>query len=91
MEWVIVESKKAKKDIEKAPRQIQAAYSAWKRVVKFNGPSVLYNFKGYHHEKLKGKREGQHSCRLSKFYRVIFAIKEKEISVNVIEVNKHDY
>lgn len=48
---------------------------------------------GYHDEPLKGKREGQRSIRLSKGYRAIYTMDEKD-KMNIIsieEVNMHDY
>lgn len=48
---------------------------------------------GYHHEPLSGDRAGQWSIRLNIAYRAFYVhvIGEKEVRIEVIEVNKHDY
>jgi mRNA-degrading endonuclease RelE of RelBE toxin-antitoxin system len=91
MNWVVLETKDAIKDLAKLPKHIQATYSYWRNIVTFHGLQKLREIKSFHFEKLKGTREGEFSCRLSKSYRVLFEIREKEIRVIVLEVNKHEY
>jgi mRNA-degrading endonuclease RelE of RelBE toxin-antitoxin system len=86
-----VEDKKAAKEISKLPLHIQENYKYWKRIIIVNGIEKIREIKSYHFEKLSGKRQGQHSCRLSKGYRIIFEIQKNIITVFVLEVNKHDY
>jgi len=91
MDWVIKETKKITKSLNTLPRNIQASYEAWRSVVLNNGIDSLRQIKGYHFEKLSGQRSQQHSCRLSKGYRVFFRIDKKIVTVYVLEVNKHEY
>ena len=42
-------------------------------------------------EKLKGKREGQRSSRLSLQYRVIYAVEQDIVTVFVLEITPHNY
>ncbi len=91
MNWVVLETKEVIKALNKLPKNIQSAYSYWRRLIIYEGIIKLREIKSFHFEKLKGKRLGQHSCRLSKGYRVIFEVKFNEIKVIVMEVNKHEY
>ena len=91
MNWVVVESKNVIKELTKLPKHIQASYSYWRNLIIFDGITKLREIKSFHFEKLKGQRNKQFSCRLSKSYRVIFEIIMKEVKVIVMEVNKHEY
>ncbi|MGR3177234.1 MAG: type II toxin-antitoxin system RelE/ParE family toxin [Candidatus Anammoxibacter sp.] len=77
--------------MSKLDKSIRAAYSAWKWIVINNGIEGLRNVKGFHFEKLKGKRKGQYSCRLNKGYRVFFKKIVNTIIIEVLEINKHAY
>ncbi len=91
MTWVVVEQKSVIKELNKLPGHIQASYSYWRNLVIFDGINKLREIKSFHFEKLKGRRNKQFSCRLSKSYRVIFEVVVKEVKVIVLEVNKHEY
>lgn len=88
---MLVNDEKAKKDIRKLPKHILTKYMVWKNTILLDGVDKLRTVKGFHFEKLQGKREGQNSCRLSQGYRVIFEISNEVITVFVLEVNKHEY
>jgi len=47
----------------------------------------------YHDERLKGKRQGQRSIRLSRAYRAIYVVKSEGPAefVSIEEVSKHEY
>jgi proteic killer suppression protein len=40
---------------------------------------------------LKGKQKGERSVRLSRAYRLIYKEFNKEVHVELLEVNKHEY
>lgn len=60
-------------------------------IVFRHGPEKLREFPGFHDEKLKGKREGQRSSRLSLQYRVIYAVEQDIVMVFVLEITPHNY
>ena len=86
---------KEHRDIEKTCRGLSMAvvkkYEVWKDIVFRHGPEKLREFPGFHDEKLKGKREGQRSSRLSLQYRVIYAVEQDIVTVFVLEITLHDY
>lgn len=62
------------------------------QTVSLIGIQETMKIKGFHDEPLKGKRAGQRSIRLNKFYRAIYIIKDNHITLlTVLEVNKHEY
>ncbi len=89
--WIVLEHKEVQKKIAKVPRQIQANYVIWKRIVEWEGPRGLKVIKGFHDEKLKGVWKGFRSSRLSRQWRVIYKIEEEIFRVYVVEVNPHNY
>jgi mRNA-degrading endonuclease RelE of RelBE toxin-antitoxin system len=91
MNWVVLESNDVAKTLDRVPRHIKAKYLYWKRRIKGNGIDDLARIRGFNFEKLKGTRTDQYSCRLSRGYRVIFEINDKELFVLVLEINKHEY
>ena len=86
-------TKQALKNLKKAPLHIAIKLQAWIEDVCHRGLYEVRKIKGYHDEPLKGKRNGQHSIRLSKSYRVIYIIDDrKQIRfVKILEVMKHEY
>lgn len=85
-------SKKAKKDLLKVPFYIKDKLFRWMDLVNNEGLEEARKIKGYHDEPLKGMREGERSIRLSRAYRAIYVIIEKEKKFcEVREVNKHAY
>lgn len=85
-------SKRARKSLEKAPRQVIQAYATWERTVREIGLDQTQKIPGYHDEPLQGKLRGLRSFRLSLGYRGFYRIIKESIEfVMVEEVNKHDY
>jgi proteic killer suppression protein len=84
---------KAKHNIKKVPAHILIKLYEWIEAVSHDGLLEVRKIPGYHDEPLKGDRRGQRSIRLSKAYRAIYIINNKDEMeiVEVIEVNKHDY
>lgn len=89
--WVIFETRKAEKVIDKLPRHIQEKYEFWKAVAKISGPEGLRKFSGFRDHSLKGEWEGHRSSYLNDSYRVIYWIDGDAVRVNVVEVTHHDY
>ena len=78
----LLESRKARKDLDKAPKEIVRSYVIWIRLVEQLGTKALRNYPGYNDEKLKGDWEGYRSCRLNKQWRVIYGVgQDGEIEV----------
>lgn len=93
MIYVVIISKKAKKQILKMPRHIIESLEAWVDDIEERGLLEVRKTPGYHDEPLKGERKGQRSVRLSRAYRVIYIIKsDNRIEfVSIEEVTKHEY
>ena len=73
------------------PPAVVKKYELWKDIVFRHGPEKLRAFPGFHDEKLKGKRGGQRSSRLSLQYRVIYTVKREIVTVLVLEITPHKY
>jgi proteic killer suppression protein len=86
---------KEHRDIEKTCRALSTTvvkkYEVWKSIVFRHGPEKLREFPGFYDEKLKGRREGQRSSRLSLKYRVIYAVEQDIVTVFVLEITPHNY
>ncbi|MBF0106400.1 MAG: type II toxin-antitoxin system mRNA interferase toxin, RelE/StbE family [Deltaproteobacteria bacterium] len=93
MKAEIVESKKAQKDLDKAPRNVAASYEIWARLVEEHGLDILRSFKGYHDEKLLGELKNMRSSRLNKKWRVVYQRNKQGMIeiVCVVRVIPHDY
>ena len=93
MKAEIRETKKAQKDLSKAPKKVLQSYEIWARLVESHGSSILRQFKGYHDEKLSGQWAGYRSSRLNLKWRVIYGVGESsEIEIlEVVRVTAHDY
>ena len=89
--WPIKEHRGIEKTCRRLPRAVAQKYELWKNIVFRHGPEKLRDFRGFHDEKLKGKREGQRSSRLSLQYRVIYEIEQDIVTVFVLEITPHDY
>lgn len=88
----IIISSSALKDLKKLPMDVVDQLDYWVGLVEKNGIREVRKIKGYHDEPLQGDRKGQRSIRLSRAYRAIYTIDEKEnILITIIEVNKHKY
>jgi proteic killer suppression protein len=84
-------TKKAQKQIEKLPKHIRVKFGLWADGVESLGIQETRKRPGFHDEPLLGTRTGQRSVRLSISYRAIYVERQDEITIEVIEVNKHDY
>jgi len=89
--WRIQEHRDVIKICRKLPDPVAKKYELWKDIIFRHGPDKLREFPGFHDEKLKGKRVGQRSSRLSLQYRVIYNIERTIVAVNVIEITPHQY
>jgi toxin HigB-1 len=89
--WVIKEHRGVKEACTKAPRTVVKKYELWKSLVFRHGPEKLKEFPGFHDEKLRGRRAGERSSRLSLHYRVIYRVERKTVTVFVLEITPHDY
>lgn len=89
---VVRSTKRARKSLSKAPKQVLQAYATWERTVSEVGLTETQRISGYHDEPLQGKLKGLRSFRLSQGYRGYYRIARDSIEfVMVEEVNKHDY
>lgn len=85
-------TEQVKKHLRKVPQHVAGKLLLWVRYVRASGLEEVRKIPGFHDEPLKGQRAGQRSIRLSKAYRAIYVIKEREVSfVSVEEVSKHEY
>jgi len=89
--WVIKEHRGVKEACRKAPRAVVKKYELWKSLVFRHGPEKLKEFPGFHDEKLRGRRAGERSSRLSLQYRVIYRVERKTVTVFVLEITPHEY
>lgn len=87
----IWESTRTRKAIRRLPQEILKRYEKWKDVVSLSGPQGLRAIKGFHDEILRGKWFGYRSSRLNIQYRVIYKIVHEEVSVEVFDINPHEY
>lgn len=89
--WVIFESRTSDKQLKKYPKDILMQYEAWKKVIELSGPLALKRIPGYRDHALKGKWKGTRSSYLNKTWRVIYKVNKKEVFIQVLEVNPHEY
>lgn len=93
MKNVVYLSNQAQKDISKIPEYILFQFDLWIEIIEEEGFLALKSYKGYRDHALKGSRKGQRSTSLSRSWRVIYILDtEKDyFTVNVLEVNHHEY
>jgi proteic killer suppression protein len=89
--WIIREHTGIRKGCDSAPESVVRKYELWKDIVFRHGPQKLREFPGFGDEKLKGRRRGERSSRLSLQYRVIYAVDRKNVTVFVLEITPHKY
>jgi plasmid maintenance system killer protein len=89
--WHIKEHRDIGKVCRKLPLDVVKKYELWKSIVFRHGPEKLRELPGFHDEKLKGKRKGQRSSRLSIQYRVIYRVERDTVTVIVLEISPHQY
>jgi addiction module RelE/StbE family toxin len=90
--WIILESRDADKALSKTvPQEVLKRYEKWKDIVRISGPSGLRAIKGFHDEALLGKWKSHRSSRLGIQWRVIYKVKASIITIEVVDVNPHEY
>lgn len=89
--WHIKEHYNIAKICRKLPLEVVKKYELWKNIIFRHGPEKLKEFPGFHDKKLKGKRIGQRSSRLSLQYRVIYSVEEDIVTIFVIKISPHEY
>jgi proteic killer suppression protein len=89
--WYIYEKKALLKAIRKIPIYVLKHYEVWKHIVELEGPQGLRLIKGFHDEALKGIWQRYRSSRLTREWRVIYKVEEKQYEIYVIDLNCHDY
>lgn len=88
----VIISRRAEKDLRKAPWYILDKVEVWISKVQQFGLEKVKTISGYHDEPLQGKRLGQRSIRLNRSYRLIYSIEKHQIqALTVLEVNNHEY
>jgi proteic killer suppression protein len=93
MDIIVLLSKKAEKNLKKIPKHILIQFDLWVEIIETDGLKAMQKLKGYRDHALKGDRKGQRSSSLSRSWRVIYVLDKdtKLISVEVLEVNHHEY
>ena len=89
--WSILRERKTEKQLDKAPKEIQARFEKWRDVAETEGPLGLLRIKGFRDHAIKGKWAGARSSYLNDQWRVIYVVIAKEIKIIVMEVTPHDY
>lgn len=93
METLVLISRNAEKDLRWVPNHIRVLFDAWVETIEFDGLVEMQKLKGYRDHALKGNRKGQRSSSISRSWRVIYQLDERRnvVTVEVLEVNHHDY
>jgi addiction module RelE/StbE family toxin len=89
--WTVLESGSARKELDRAPQEIQEKFEAWRSIVEASGSEGLREVKGLHDEALSGKWAGHRSSRLNLRYRVIYRVERERQTIYVMRVTAHDY
>ena len=86
-------SKRALKQLQKAPKQVGSKLKAWAEAVETDGLREVRKSPGFHDEPLKGRRRGQRAIRLTRKWRAVYTTTEHgDVQiVTVEEVTPHDY
>ena len=88
--WVVVLTKKAQKEFDKAPVEIQESFVAWQVLIEASGPHSLQLINGFRDHSLKGEWAGARASSLSRLRRVIYRIEAHMIQVAVLRISAHD-
>jgi proteic killer suppression protein len=88
-------SKRAVKDLDRCPKQVQRKLQAWVDAIGRAGLAEVRKVSGFHDEPIAvGPHAGQRSIRLSQAYRAFYVIERDAVRVDYVlvkEVNKHRY
>ena len=88
---MILESRQAKKEIERLPPQVLRKYQFWLGMMQTQGPEAVRLFPGFKDEALKGSWKGCRSSRLNIQYRIIYRIEDQQAAIYVESVDPHTY
>jgi addiction module RelE/StbE family toxin len=90
---VVLISKNAQKDLKKTPKYILVMFDLWVEIIETDGYLAMQMIPGYRDHSLKGKLQGFRSSSLNKSWRIIYLKNEitKVLTVEVLEINNHDY
>lgn len=91
--YKVYATKKAIRDLKRAPLQIKERFQVWVDAVETVGMNQLRRRAGLHDEPLRGNRAGQRSVRLNRQWRIIYCENEQNdlVVVRVEEVTPHAY
>ena len=89
--WSVLETRKSKKELDRAPLEVQESFEAWKLIVIHQGPIGLRQINGYWDHALKGEWKGARASYLNKQWRVIYIFRGEQVQVIVASVTPHDY
>lgn len=89
--WTVLIEKKAQKELDKAPEEIQQAFDTWFYLVQAGGPETLKKINGYWDHPLKQQWEGCRASSLNKSWRVIYRAERDTVQVYVVRISAHDY
>ncbi len=90
-------TRRADKQLSKAPQQVAAKLLAWLDAVEAKGLEEARRVPGFNDHPLKGKLAGKRAIRLSRLWRAVYEVKETKTGAKVIEfvevqeVHPHDY
>ncbi len=93
MKTIVILSKKANKNLKKIPKHILILFDLWVETIETEGLEAIKKVKGYRDHALTGDRKGQRSSSLSRSWRIIYTLDKetKQLIVEVLEVNHHEY
>jgi len=89
--WTVLLTRRAQKQFDQAPREVQEAFLAWQALVVAAGPRALLAINGYWDHALKGEWAGLRASSLSKQWRVVYRVEAQVIQVAVARISAHDY
>ena len=90
-------SRTARKQLRRAPRHVVAKLATWVDEVEDLGVEEVRRRPGYHDHPLKGRLAGKRAVSLSRKWRAVYEIRERENGMDVVEflnveeVHPHDY
>lgn len=87
----IYRAKRFEKDLDRVPETIRVKVILWISLVEMLGLREVRKRPGYHDEPLKGIRKGQRSVRMNQSFRLVYAEKQGDIEILLLEVDKHEY
>ena len=73
------------------PEVIDSFFDAMAVIAAARDERDLYAQKGFHFEKLSGKRKHEHSLRLNRQFRLIVALEKDKSGKNVLVITIEDY